>query len=338
MTFRALAGHRHAVTLVSRAIARNRLPPSLIFSGPEGVGKHRAAMAAAAALNCLEPVSAPGLERDACDACRNCRRIARGIHTDVLVVEPGETGSIRVDQVREVVERAGYRPFEGRRRVVIVNEADLMMPDAQNALLKTLEEPPPASVFILVSSRADALLPTVRSRCPRLRFGRLQPSEIAGILMAEHRYTAADASAAAAVADGSVGLALARDSTALTAARRAAERILTDVPGADPRRRLERAQELAVKRPTPALEREALSQRLRALASMLRDVEVLGAEGADAWLANPDLKPTLARARAVFGPGATAEAFAAVDRAIRALERNASPKIVADWVVFQLQP
>jgi hypothetical protein len=71
---------------------------------------------------------------------------------------------------------------------------------------------------------------------------------------------------------------------------------------------------------------------------MLRDVEVLGAEGADAWLANPDLKPTLARARAVFGPGATAEAFAAVDRAIRALERNASPKIVADWVVFQLQP
>ena len=79
-------------------------------------------------------------------------------------------GSIKIEQVRDVIDRADYRPFEGRRRVVIIDEADALMDAAQNALLKTLEEPPSASMFVLVSSIPDALLPTVRSRCSRLRF------------------------------------------------------------------------------------------------------------------------------------------------------------------------
>ena len=96
-------------------------------------------------------------------------------------------GAIKVDQVREAIERAAYRPFEGRRRVVIIDEADALMIEAQNALLKTLEEPPPASVFVLVTSRPDVLLPTVRSRCQRLRFGRLAPADVAAVLMREPR-------------------------------------------------------------------------------------------------------------------------------------------------------
>ncbi len=104
-----------------------------------------------------------------------------------FLVEPGDTGVIKVDQVREVVERTAYRPFEGRRRVVIVDEADAMLSEAQNALLKTLEEPPSASMFVLVTSRPDELLPTVRSRCQRLRFGRLTAGEIAAVLMKRTR-------------------------------------------------------------------------------------------------------------------------------------------------------
>jgi len=88
----------------------------------------------------------------------------------VLVVEPGDNGAIKIDQVRDVIDRAGYKPFEGRRRVVIIDQADTMAAGAQNALLKILEEPPPSSVFILVTSRPDMLLATVQSRCPRLRF------------------------------------------------------------------------------------------------------------------------------------------------------------------------
>ena len=98
------------------------------------------------------------------------------MHPDVLVVEPGDSGSIKIEQVRDVVDRARYRPFEGRRRVVIIDEADALVAAAQNALLKTLEEPPPSSVFILVTARPDVLLPTVRSRCPQLRFRPLPPT------------------------------------------------------------------------------------------------------------------------------------------------------------------
>src|SRR5206468_1176722 len=87
----------------------------------------------------------------------------RGIHPDVLVVEPGDTGSIKIEQIRDLNERTAYRPFEGRRRVVIIVDADALVASAQNALLKTLEEPPPSSVFILVTSMPDQVLPTESS-------------------------------------------------------------------------------------------------------------------------------------------------------------------------------
>ena len=84
---------------------------------------------------------------DACGVCASCQRIARGVHPDVSIIEPGDSGAIKVDQIRDVVERAAYRPFEGRRRVVIFDDADALMPSAQNALLKTLEEPPARRCF-----------------------------------------------------------------------------------------------------------------------------------------------------------------------------------------------
>src|SRR5262249_59177701 len=140
--------------------------------GPDGVGKRRTAVALAQLLNCAAPRPSDGIGLDACGSCPSCMRISRGVHSDVLVIVPGDTGAIKVDQVRDAIERAGYRPFEGRRRVVIIDEADRILVEAQNALLKTLEEPPSASMFVLVTSRPDLLLPTVPSRCPKLRFRR----------------------------------------------------------------------------------------------------------------------------------------------------------------------
>src|SRR5258706_15589440 len=133
--------------------------------------------------------------------------MAGGTFPDVFVIEPGENGSIKVDDVREAIERTAYRPFEGRWRVVIVDEADTLVAPAQNALLKTLEEPPSSSVFILVTARPDVLLPTVRSRCPQLRFRPLSPGDLARVLIARG-YNERDAHAVAATADGSVGRAL----------------------------------------------------------------------------------------------------------------------------------
>jgi DNA polymerase-3 subunit delta' len=327
MPFRDLAGHRRLFELTARAALNGTLPPSLIFSGPEGVGKRLAAVALAQLVNCLAPVAG-----DACGACSACTRIARGVHPDVLVVRPGDSGSIKVDQVRDAIERSAYRPFEGRRRVVVIDDADALVPEAQNALLKTLEEPPAASMFVLVTSRHDVLLPTVRSRCQQLRFGRLPPADIAHVLEAVHGYSSADAHAAAALADGSVGRALEGGSEEYVRAREAAATVLTRIASAsEPRGRLDAAKALTDGRG----DREDVARRLRAVASLLRDLGVLHARADERDLANADLKPLLARLLKSFDGRRTIRAFSAIDRALDALDRNASPKIVADWFVLQ---
>lgn len=336
MPFRDLVGHRRLIALLSRAVARGTLPPSLIFAGPSGVGKKRIALATAAALNCLQPVT-DGDGIDACGTCAACARIARGIHPDVIVVEPGDTGAIKIEQVRDIVDRAAYRPFEGRRRAVIVDEADALLPAAQNALLKTLEEPPPSSVFILVTARPDMLLPTVQSRCPRLRFRPLGPAEIADALIRLGR-SESEARAAAAVADGSVGHALEASAGDLVEAREIAESVLAHVASSDAAgSRLEAAKALLAKTGGGgASDREQLAVHLRAMSSLLRDMELL-TTGADAGgLANADLRDGLERMSRAWAGERGRRAFGVVDRALVALDRNASTKIVADWVVVNL--
>jgi DNA polymerase-3 subunit delta' len=294
-------------------------------------------MSLARAINCLNPVAGGDFERDACGACAACRRIERGVHPDVIVLAPGDTGSIKIDPVRDVVDGAGFRPFEARRRVVIIDEADALVEAAQNALLKTLEEPPSASVFLLVSSMPDALLPTVRSRCPRLRFAALSPAEVASVLMRDHGYSESDARVTAADADGSVGRALAASSADLGEARDDARRLLEETARANPAQRLEAVKSLTgTKGGTPAEERDRTSARCRALASLLRDLGVLTTGADRRVLANADLATELERLSQAFDRDRSLRAHASVDRALGALERNASPKVVADWLVLQL--
>jgi DNA polymerase III subunit delta' len=348
--FRNIIGHRRLVSLLSRAVARDTLPPALLFAGDAGVGKRRTAVALAETINCLAPVTSADLERDACGECASCKRIARGVHPDVIIVEPGESGTIKIEQVRDVVDRAGYRPFEGRRRVVVIDEADALVPAAQNALLKTLEEPPSASVFVLVSSMPDALLATVRSRLPRLRFAPLPASEVADALMRDHQYEEREARAAAADADGSIGRALGAESADLTEARESARQLLEQTARVtDPTRRLDVAKLLTSSAPgegrgvgrpftgrRPGNERDQLAACLRALASLLRDLGILALRADPGALANADLVPQLQSLTASYDSARSMRAYTAVDRALAALERNASPKVVADWLVLQL--
>ena len=294
-------GQRRLASLLARSIARDALPPSLIFSGPADAGVREMAIAVAQSINCPSPVGT-GDARDACGTCAVCSRIARGVHPDVLLVDRGDTGSIKVDQIRDVVEHAGFRPFEGRRRVVIIDDADMMMASSQNALLKTLEEPPPSSIFILVTTRPDMLLPTVMSRCPRLRFQ-----------SAEHESIDEDARD------------IARDVLAQAAA--------TDDPG----RRIEAAKDLLARTGAGGRsDREQLASHLHAMASLLRDVEVLSTRADVGVLANADARPDLDRLSKSFGGDRGVRAFAAVDVALTALDRNAGVKVVADWLVLQL--
>src|SRR4051812_47982507 len=313
------------------------MPPAILMAGPAGVGKRMTALAVAQTINCLQPRSSPELERDACGECASCRRIARGVHPDVILVEPGDSGSIKIEQLRTVIDQSQYRPFEGRRRVVIIDEADAAGADAQSALLKTLEEPPSASVFMLVSSRPDALLRTVLSRCPRLRFGGLSPADVARVLVRDHEYSESDARAAAADADGSVGRALEAQSEDVSEARDAAQRLLQQTATAtDPTRRIGIARELTEGKGTPAEERNRLAVRLRSLGSLLRDIGLIAVRADRAMLANTDLEPQLEKLSSSFDAERSLRAYAAVDQALAALHHNASPKIVADWLLLEL--
>jgi DNA polymerase III subunit delta' len=296
MPFRDVSAHARIAELLSRSVARGTLPPSLIFSGPSGAGKRLTAVAVAQALNCLQLI-----DNDACGACAACVRIARGVHPDVLMIEPGDSGTIKIDQIRDVVERAAYRPFEGKRRVVIIDDADALVPAAQNALLKTLEEPPPSSIFILLTTRPDMLLPTVRSRCIRLMFAASAREEV--------------------------------DADALSVA----QRVLAHTASAADGKRLDAAKELLAKTGGgAAIDREQVASHLHAMASLLREIQAIAARADEAAFGGPEIHGAAERLVSSYRGDRGVRAFAAIDRALAAINANVGVKVVADWLVLQL--
>jgi DNA polymerase III subunit delta' len=210
-----------AVETMRRAIASGRVHHAYLFDGPAGVGKERTAFGLAQALVCER--RAEGVA-DACGICGACTRAVpragegRPVHPDVVVLERGlyepatigrkspETQDISIDQVRTLVlARAAFGPHEGRAKVFIVRRAEEMNASAANALLKTLEEPGARTHFVLLSSMADSLLPTIQSRTQRVRFGAL-PDDVVAALLVERGV--ADAASIAPLAGGSMAAAL----------------------------------------------------------------------------------------------------------------------------------
>lgn len=165
MSFQEIMGHQRSIRLLQRAIAQDKIVHSYLFVGNEGIGKGLVALQFAKALNCLE-----GEKRvDGCDRCSSCKKIDRRLHPDVALIEP-EGQTLKVEQVREAFSTLAYRPYEGRRRVIILSAADRMAPHMSNTLLKTLEEPPLHTVIILIATHTRWILPTILSRCQSIRF------------------------------------------------------------------------------------------------------------------------------------------------------------------------
>ncbi len=183
MLLSEVRGQNHAVRTLERAVAQGRLAHAYLFDGPSGVGKQRAALGLAKALLCSRH---PG---KGCHSCPICHRIDAGNHPDARVFRPRDEGSrnIQVETLRsEILPVSQYAPFEGQAAVLIFPEADvsfpLQHPEAANALLKTLEEPRPNVHFVLLAERPDRLLITIRSRCQRVRFGRLPQAVLEHVL------------------------------------------------------------------------------------------------------------------------------------------------------------
>ncbi len=233
-----------------------------------------------------------------------------------------------------VLEAVGYRPFEAARRVFIIDPADEMGVEAQDALLKTLEEPPPSAILILITAYPDTLLPTVQSRCRRLRFGPLSEADVARVLVERAGVDKTKARAFAAVSAGSVGRALAAEGGELDEDRDAAFALVSAARGTRVTDRLKAAAALA-KNDSDRRDREALADRLALVGSLLRDLGVLAA-GRPALLANADRDVDLRALASAYDLPRIVAAHGAIARAQASLERNASPKIVADWVAVTI--
>ncbi len=272
MSFSDIIGHDHNIKVLQRSIERGRLHHAYIFSGPEGVGKKLTAISLAKALNCLE------METDFCGHCVSCRKIDAGNHPDIKIVEP-DGQQIKIDQIRELQKELQFRPFEGKKRVFIIDGADRMGLAASNSLLKTLEEPPRDSILILVTANFHALLATVVSRCQRLSFSSLPISAVEKVLVEKKGSEAKAAHIIASISEGSIGRALSEDEGSILAER---ERVLSGFTGLKGKRMLDifkTAEELA--------KDEDLNGILKALKVFYRDMAVL--KGGESSVINSDM-------------------------------------------------
>ena len=266
MSFSQLIGNRSALDRLRKMLARGQVPTSLLFSGPDGVGKLDAAMNLAKALNCAQAVDGGD---EACDECPACRRIDSGSFPDVRRIAPeGAGGQIKAEAVRPVVSESPFRPFEGRKRVYIIEVADRMNPTAANTLLKTLEESPSWIVVVLLTSHEAAMLPTLLSRCQKIRFLPLLPEEIADLLVSHHGFSAEDANLASSASGGSLARALATKTDELVELRAEAMEVanmLADAPG--------RAELFA--RADRLAKHKSLIDVVRLLVGLLRDISCI---------------------------------------------------------------
>ncbi len=169
--FKEVIGQDVPVRVLKNAIKNNRVSHAYLFAGPRGVGKTTIARILAKALNCKNPS-----EGEPCGVCENCKEIDKGIFPDLIEMDAASNRGI--DDIRTLKEAVNYKPIKGKYKVYIIDEAHMLTKEAFNALLKTLEEPPPNTVFVLCTTEYDKILPTILSRCQRIIFSKVPKEKV----------------------------------------------------------------------------------------------------------------------------------------------------------------
>ncbi|MFQ5701020.1 MAG: DNA polymerase III subunit delta' [Acidobacteriota bacterium] len=329
-TFRSIVGHSQSLGILQRCRTEHRLHHSLLFHGPEGVGKRTVALALAAAFNCASSGTHPSAEP--CGTCASCTKIGKGLHPDVIYLTLERT-VIPIDGVRRLRREAAFRPFEGRKRVFIIDPADRMSIEAQNALLKTLEEPAASSCLILITSKPMHLLPTTRSRCQQLGFGTLPPAVLASHIAAQRGLSERDALRAARLAGGRLGTALTLD---LSAHDHACEMLLdlleTLIRDGGPGGRIQ--EQVGVF----GGDAEAISWNLDILTGLIRDMILLSSTASDRMLIHTDRRADLSAlaGRLAGGRDVLLQMAERVDLARSDLQRNVNKKLLLETLLFDL--
>jgi DNA polymerase-3 subunit delta' len=294
MSFSRLIGNERNKSVLQRQLQRGRIAAAMIFAGPDGVGKRRFALTMAKAANCRK-VAADGFAIDSCDECATCRRIDEGTYGDVTTVRP-DGQYIKIAQARSVAEEVYYRPREGRQKFFIFDEAERLREEAANALLKTLEEPPPTSTMLLITSRPDSLLPTIRSRAQRLNFTPISTVEMERYLAENYPRPAPDNALLARITQGRIGQATAYDLSVYRQERRALIEMIELMAAGDNRFRLLKAAEYLGKK-----ERADFEKDLDLLTALLRDLFLLSAGKTSDEIVNIDVADRLAELSARIG-------------------------------------
>jgi len=341
-------GHAAAVRAVSRAVHSERPPHALLVVGPRGVGKTTLALDLAVGLLCRadDPAMRP------CRDCAACRKVAAGNHADLHVVAPEGAGEqIRIGQVQQLTSDLALTAMEGRFRIAIITSAQRMNLDAQNALLKTLEEPGPATCLVLCADDAAPLLPTVLSRSARLRLAPLPIEMLTDLLVEDGHAQPAQARALAIAAAGRPGLAirLASQPDAVLARARIS-RTLLDLVAADRRARLGAAADLITdaaavdaamrgevppssKRLQPVERRRAIHLIIEVWRDLGRDLAVAALGEGESIRDLDQLDELLALSRQVEA-GRLHRFLDRLDRLMLAIEGYASPELTLDVLLL----
>src|ERR1044072_7014879 len=335
--FDQLTGHTRVKAALKRMLVSGRVPGALLFAGEEGVGKKLFALEVARALNCRTP-----RDPEACGVCPSCTRIAKlnypqrddadewtqiiwTDHPDVgLVVAPKRV--LRVEQMRQIEKEANFRPFEGKARVFLIDEADKLNDASANALLKLLEEPPRTSHLILITARPAMLLPTILSRCQMIRFAPLTPAEIYSHLLKDKSIDKKTAQLRARAAGGSIGRALANDLVTFTSQRKAMLGVLNALVMTNDRAQLLRSAEQL----NEAQYKEEFEERLDVLETLIRDAWMLSLGVNRELLVNEDLFADLEKISKRIDAGRAADWILQIEDLREQLIVNINRKVTTD--------
>ncbi len=331
MRFSDILGHERPLGILRRALRAGRIAHAYLFHGPGGVGKRTVAQAFAAALLCEAPEG-----EEACGRCEACAKAKGGTHPDLHLLEVPESKSrIPIEQFHTLEADLQLAAYAGRRRVAIVEPADRLSREAQHAFLKTLEEPRPDTVFILVTSRPSALIATILSRCQRIGFGSIPADALVRALVEGLGCDPERARLLAAIARGSLGRA-----TALGQAEALEERNeFLDVAGAAAAGILAPALAWAEGFRWTEQDRQRALELLDLLRLEARDILVLASGGRPSDLAHRDRAERIAReARRPGSADRAGRAYARISEAQRDIQRNVNPALALQGMFSDLAP
>lgn len=309
MSFKGIKGQDKAIEILRRSVENGRVGHAYIFLGPAGVGKFTTALAFAQALNC--PAAKGG---EACGECPSCRKILKSNHPDVFAVRPEkDSTSIKIEQMRELIRALGLKPYEGKKKVYIIDGAEAMTPETSNALLKTLEEPPPDSVLILVAENLDNLFSTVVSRSQVVRFFPLSADDVSEILVKEYGVDQERAGVLACLSSGRLGEAL-RYSEGKLFDKRA--RLIDSLINKD-----------FFDSDFEGVSRDEMRLFLEMMLTWFRDILVYKELGPDASLINVDRKDAIGKEAADSSSGYLCDAIRRIIETLSYLDQNANQKL-----------